>query len=120
MVSFVGMITVGVIPGIVGALLAYRYTAFALVPVAFFFIVLGITGCAACGLSFPATTLAVLFGLTSLHSGYFLGLFVPQTNRRIGAKSSGPRTAQRDLLPKRPFGAQRRDVRPSVPSRADL
>jgi hypothetical protein len=119
MISIGVIITLGVVPGIVGALLAYRYSAFALVPAALFFLVLAIAGCRADGLSLSEGALVVLFDLTCLQVGYFLGLFVQQTRRRLAATSFGLDGAPQDERPRRPFIGQRRNVRPSVPSRVE-
>ncbi len=107
-------IILGAIPGIIGALLASRYSAFALIPVALVFLAVTVAACLVHGASLSASALAVWLALSCLHVGYFLRLFVPQA-QRPGATSR----AQHDTPPQRAFGGQRRDVLPSSPRRVD-
>jgi hypothetical protein len=119
MISIVVMIALVTLLGITGALLTYRYSVFALVPVTFFVLVLAIAGCVIYGSSFSASTLAVVCGVTCLHFGYFLRLFVSQSRQRPASTSSGLERAHQDVQPQRPSGGQRQDVRPPVPSEVD-
>lgn len=111
-------IILGGIPGFVGALLASRYSVFALVPTALFFLVLAGGGCLLLGSSVSASALAVFFGLTCLHFGYFVRLFAPQIQRPSG-RSSDLKRAQQNTPQQRVFGGQRRDVRRSAPSKVN-
>jgi hypothetical protein len=90
------MIPLAVVPGIVGALLAHRYSVYALVPTSLFFLVQVTAGCLADRSSLLAITLAVLCSLTCLQFGYFLRIFVSQTERRPSAISFGLTQAQPD------------------------
>jgi hypothetical protein len=116
MMFMVVMIISAIVPGIVGALSAYRYSVYVLVPVSLFFLVLAIAGCVVYNSSLSASTLAVVSGLTCLHFGYFLSLFVSQAGRARSATPSGLKRAQLDARRRRPFDGQPRNVEPSVPN----
>jgi len=117
MTFMVAMMISMIVPGIVGALSAHRYSAYVLVPVSLFFLVLATAGCAVYGSSLPASTLAVVSGLTCLQFGYFFSLFVSQAGRARSATPSGLKRAQLNARRQRAFDGQRRNVERPIANR---